>query len=420
MAQDLQEFEAGEPIAKLRGKLNAIVRKLKQLSNIQGSGGVIVKYGPGGIQIAAPHRVLLIDDKYRLDDDLNKNTMVMRRADDKYGDIGDQFRIRAAAEGEEREKGERYTLPGYKLMWLLNPGGVHTPEGGWITDSADVGLDKQKNSPEHEIPTPIRRIGQLGDIVILTDDDLMALTADGDKHVLANIRDDAHFHRSPPKDGRIYFTDTPPGDEPDGYPIIGEMVGDEDKANFDTRLGFESVEWRPQLNIPIKGIPGEVYSPRDTTLWAFPPLIRVPSSSLMAYEFGTIGRDEGWSAHYQPMFKLDTYGLGWQVKYSAENVEVAQQNAYIDVDWKLANDGEDISTAGLNNSAFLLPVPAGSTEQDLNIAYLPMVTAAQYESKDLLICDIWGRDAGNVLDTLDERLLVVDVKLIYMIVVPPP
>jgi hypothetical protein len=413
-------FRSGEPVTKIRDKLNLMVMEIRRLRNIQGA-GIIVSHNSNGVLLAIPQRNLTVDDKYVLDSDYNESTMVQRLGDLMRGDLGDLWRIRAVPGGAVRTIGERRSLPGFRLMWLINHDGLAGAEGGWLTDSADVGLSETEHSPDFAIPTPIRRVAQIGDIVILTDDDISSTTEDGDGYTYANIRQDAHFHMSEERDGRIYFTKNPPGDLPSGYDIKGEMVGDPAVANDPlSLLGRESVEWRPQIKVPIMDIPGTIYDPRDTTNWRFPPIIRIPSSSLEAYDFGYLGTDEGWSGHWQPMFKLDSYGLGWQVKFSAENTEEEDRDIYITVIWKLANDGEDISTAGLTTSNFTITVPAGATEQDLQIEYLAMVPASQYDEKDLLICDVWGREASNVLDTLDSRMLVIDLKLIYMTVPEPP
>lgn len=418
--EPLKLFKPGEKLSGMRQKLNALVRELKRLRNIQGA-GIIVSHTTSGILLAVPKTPLTIDDKYLLDSDYNMNTMVRRLCDLMSGDIGDLWRVRAHPTGTVREVGERRTLPGFRLMWLVNYDGTALVEGGWLTDSADVGLGETEHKPEHIVATPKRRVAQIGDIVILTDDDEISETPDGDKYTLANIRHDAHQHMDEEHDGRIYFTTTPPGDEPSGFEVIGEMVGDPAKANSAySLLKKESVEWRPQLKVPNLDIPGEIYNPRDVTTYAFPPVVRIPNSSVMAYEFGITGRDEGWSAHYQPHHKLDSYGLGFMIKYTAENEEEVQQDAFMELDYKLANDGEDISTAGMINADFTIPVPAGSTEQDLNICYHGFVPAPDYADKDLVICDHFARDVANVLDTLSTRLLVIEVKMIYMTVVVPP
>jgi hypothetical protein len=99
--------------------------------------------------------------------------------------------------------------------------------------------------------SPPRRIGQIGDIVILTNDDEIVQTRDGDVFTYANIRHDAHFHKTDQRDGRIHFTDAAPGTRPSGgMQLIGEMVCDPAVKNTDTGLGKESGQWCPQVRLP--------------------------------------------------------------------------------------------------------------------------------------------------------------------------
>lgn len=202
---------------------------------------------------------LISDDKYQIEAPVNRSTEVMRLCDENRGDLDDIWRVRAvpcaadvAADMEQRDDETRVkiisTQEAYRLMWLINTliGG----EGGWITDVPPEGLALAVRSDEKALSPP-RRIGQIGNIVILTDDDEIVQTHDGDIFTYANIRHDAHFHKNTSRDGRIHFTDTAPGNRPTGgTQIIGEMVCDPAVKNTDTNLGKESGQWCPQIQIP--------------------------------------------------------------------------------------------------------------------------------------------------------------------------
>ncbi len=202
---------------------------------------------------------LISDDKYRIESEVNRSTEVVRLCDEHAGDLDDIWRVRAipsggdvAADMEQRDDETRVkiisTQEAFRLMWLINTaiGG----EGGWITDVPPEGLGLGRITDEKSISPP-RRIGQIGNIVILTADDEIAQTRDGDIFTYANIRHDAHFHKSQQRDGRIHFTNSEPGTRPaNGTKIIGEMVCDPAVKNTDTSLGKESGQWCPQLRIP--------------------------------------------------------------------------------------------------------------------------------------------------------------------------
>ncbi len=202
---------------------------------------------------------LISDDKFRPHGPLNRSTEVMRLCDENRGALEDSCRVRAipAAEDvkfdltQQRDSLTRVKIIStdetYRLMWLINTeiGG----EGGWITDVPPEGRNLDAPSDEKE-PSPPRRIGQIGNIVILTDDDEIVQTRDKDIFPYANIRHDAHFHKAAGADGRLYLTTTPPGILPDGIPYKGELVHDPALANIDTALGKESGEWRPQIPVP--------------------------------------------------------------------------------------------------------------------------------------------------------------------------
>jgi len=399
--------------------LNILVQEIRRLQNIQAdrNSELEVLQTQNGILIRNRKKYILIDDLYKIDEAFNDSTKVQRRCDEKLADIADFFRVRAYPSRKERDNGIYKTIPAYGLMqYIQNELGV---DGGWVTDGGfgheEEGISKKKSSAP-----PAKHVAQWQSMIILTDDDIEGFNEDGDGHTYINIRDDAHFHRSPSKDGRIFFTDTPAGNEPSGFEIKGEMIGDPALANADTELLRESVEWRPQLKIPNLDIEGEVYTPVNSAGYSFPPAIRIPGSSIIAYEFGSAGKDEGWSAHYQPHHKLEQYGLGFMIKYTAENETGSPLNAYMELDWKIADNGDDISTAGLTSSDFLLPVPAGNSETDLIHAFVGFVAPTQYIDKSLVVVPLFARDAGNGQDTLADRLFIIEVKMIYMTVIVPP
>jgi hypothetical protein len=202
---------------------------------------------------------LISDDKYMIEKEVNRSTAVIRLCDENTGDLDDIWRVRSvpsagdvAADMEQRDDLTRVKListnEAYRLMWLINT--VTGGEGGWITDVPPEGLGLGALSDDKAISPP-RRIGQIGDVVILTQDDEIVQTRDGDLFTYANIRHDAHFHKTGQKDGRIRFADTVPGTRPvQGTPLVGEMVCDPAVKNTDTNLGKESGQWCPQVQIP--------------------------------------------------------------------------------------------------------------------------------------------------------------------------
>jgi hypothetical protein len=202
---------------------------------------------------------LISDDKYMIESPVNRSTEVLRLCDENRGDLDDIWRVRSvpsagdvAADMEQRDDITRVklisTYQAFRLMWLINT--VIGGEGGWITDVPPEGLALGAPTDEKAVSPP-RRIGQIGNIVILTADDEIVQTRDGDIFTYANIRHDAHFHKSEQRDGRIHFTDTAPGIRPSGgATIVGEMVCDPAVKNVDTNLGKESGQWCPQVRIP--------------------------------------------------------------------------------------------------------------------------------------------------------------------------
>lgn len=423
--KDVKQFKAGDPVsAKLFN--DRIIHELRRLQNIKGGNGVKVVHSVNGVIVSLDKGVITIDDKYKAHTNRNQSTIVERKADLKRGDLMDIWRIRATTDPDPRTPITTLATADdilYRIMWLIDRtygGGTRGGDGGWITDAGREGLDKTRIFEPHAIPPPARRIGQIGDIVMLDNGDFIAETVDGDRHVYSNIRQDAHFYMEESRDGRIYFTTTPPGVKPNGYAIKGEMVCDPAVANDPlSQLKKESGEWRPQHTLPVYDVPGEIYEPDDSG-YRFPPLVRVPNSTVEAYDFGTTGVKEGWSAHYQIQYKLPTYGLGYLIKYSANNPTGSPQNAFMENYWKTADHGGDISIAGLAAANFTLPVPAGATETDIQYAWVGFIPETSLIDFSLAIIGLFARDPVDVSDTLTNRLLITEVKMLPMIVVVPP
>jgi hypothetical protein len=262
-------------------KLNNLVDELKRLQNVSGSNGILVSQNANGIFISIAEQQLEIDDKQKLDENYNNSTKVQRNCDTKLGDIADQWRVRATTEIDPQDSKEIL----YRLMFLLNRLD-NAGEGGWVTDAGRTGLAQEEGKHKREVATPKGRIGQLGDIVILDEGDLIAVTKDGDNHVYTNIRHDAHFLKTQSKDGRLHLTDEDPGIEPSGIPMVGDLVCDPAVANEDSLLGKESGQWRPQISMPVYGaefiiFPGQ-YNGQDMS---WPPFTYCPGTKTRAAKF---------------------------------------------------------------------------------------------------------------------------------------
>ncbi|MCX7702517.1 MAG: hypothetical protein N2234_00215 [Planctomycetota bacterium] len=214
---------------------------------------------------------LISDDKHRIESPLNRSTPVVRLCDEREGDLDDIWRVRAVpSSGDVAEGMEQAGSPTYvpvvssnlahRLMWLINVG--IGQEGGWLTDVPPEGLGLMSRDKTKKIAPP-RHIGQIGNIVVLTDDDLICITSDKDSFVLANIRHDAHFHLDREHDGRIYFTTGSPGVRASGVKYIGEMVCDPTLANKNTELKMESGEWCPQISLGLSEYLYNIFVPCD-------------------------------------------------------------------------------------------------------------------------------------------------------------
>lgn len=169
-----------------------------------------------------------------------------------------------------------------------------------------------------------------------------------------------------------------------------------------------------------------IYPSDDTVNWSLPSLVYIPNSSMQAFEFGRTGKNEGISGHCSifdyafPFDNKSAYGLGFRIKYSAEGDVAVDQDAYIDLEYKVINHLGDKSTSIITSADFLIPVPAGSVEQTERYLDYGFVTSPELSVGAIVIMKIFGRDAGHVDDTLATRLLIEDIKPKLMNVVIPP
>lgn len=353
--------------------------------------------------------VLVVDDKYEIDGRLNQSHQVLRLCDLMRGDIGDIHRVRAHPVQVARATGPNRLLPGYRVMWLINPETL--AEGGWITTSAGSGHGYTEKTDGYAVAPPVMRIAQIGDIVILTADDLISVTPDGDEYTLANIRHDAHHHYDIDHDGRIYFTTSAPGVRPAGPTIIGEMVGDPAKANFDTALNKETVEWCPQVaaTFPLDTIifpdPGGTYG--------WPTFQVVPNSIKRGAAFPTLGGKLGWSSETQlPSVYNSNWHLALYIEYAAVgDGGDAATTAIFDLDYKVVSPGESLSTAaGTTAASIALDVAAAASAETFCTAVLPLISAGDLAAGDLILVKDFYRDFDDALDTYGSTLLIIGYK----------
>jgi len=417
--KEITEYKAQEILSA--SKMNVSVEALRRLQNIQGGRGIKVSHSAVGVLLEQAFRFLTIDDRYLLDQKYNQSDIIQRLGDFKQGDLADFLRVRACVGESPRDEAEQL----YRAMLMLDRtygGGVRGGEGGWITDAALAGLGHTEKINGLIIPTPLGRIGQIGDVFFLDGGDFIATTTDGDTWCYVNIRQDAHFYMDPTRDGRIYFTQTAPGSEPTGIALKGEMVADPAVADDAlSQLQKESAEWRPQIKIP--GIEYfdklTIHPNEDTVNYSFPPYVFIPTTTHQAWDFGTVGKKEGFSGHCQVPNIIPGYGLGLRIKYCAENEGQSQEDALIEFDYKMRNHLEDMSIAP-TAANFILPVPAGSTEQILRYYDQPIVPYSELADRDTWLIDLFARDPADVLDTLTERLLILSIRPIFMVVPEPP
>jgi len=422
--KEIRIFKAGDYASA--SELNIIVEEVRRLQNIKGGRGIQVTHSAAGVLLEVVRRFLTVDDKYLLNTKYNQSDAIQRLCDHKLGDIADIIRVRACVGEDPRDEDNQL----YRAMLMLDRtygGGERGLEGGWHSDAGLEGRGLEEGDPSHEVAPLIRSIGQLGDVLLLDAGDLIATTVDGDTWCFMNIRQDAHFYMSEERDGRIYFTTTPPGSESTGLPIMGEMIGDPAKANDAlSQLKKESVEWRPQF--PFPGIEYSVfdwvcYEPLNGVLYRFPPSIRIPTSSVLAHEFVNNGKPSGYSAHTQLHDLVEGQGMGFRIKYSAENLTEGPLNAYYEYEYKIINDGGDLSTAGMVAGSFTIPIPSGNTEQDVIYADVPIVPYSDLLVAGrgcLIIFEYAVRLFSNVADTLVNRLLCTEWEPRLMVVPEPP
>jgi len=266
---------------------------------------------------------IVIDEKHTTKTKWNRSTRYIRESDFYMGDAHDMLRVRGvpdtvsgespSKEGQsdtgpttptpvpgaggpatslpDADRGPRTVLDGgpdkhnkqMRLMWLVD-NKFYEPaiEGGWITTGGRFTSEREDAKRDHEQVSPPGYVAQIGDIVVLTPDDVSGVTVDNDLITYSNIRHDAHFHMVPAADGRLHLTLTPPGLEPDGFLVIGEIVHDPKKANINTKLGRESGQWRPQIPVPFWK--PEVYLTKYPGI-DMPSFAYIPGTSAMAAVF---------------------------------------------------------------------------------------------------------------------------------------
>lgn len=398
---------------------------------------------------------LIIDDKHHLEHFTNRSTKVIRECDFNEGDLHDMLRVRAipglGAQEDvgtaKMEKSPQTKLPGaapaaakdfpgtkvldretesadavMRLMWLINS--TKGGEGGWITTAAERGLGKTDAKRDHDKIAPPLLLAQIGDIVILTPDDISATTVpDGDGFTLANIRDDAHFHRKygsaagKEKDGRIFFTDTPPGIEPSGTPLMGEMILDPALANFDTRLFKENGEWRPQIKLPLYTVcpnPPKVYPQTDPQPIGYkqPDAGKIPGTNKTSYFFvknaakGFMGEFQiGEIPRYQDLSYRPFY-LVMEFMHTA--IIPFDQVASFFLKYRIVPIGTTIGAAPPLATFADIPILIANTNKVM--VYLVEFPAAQLTENSLVIIDQFFRDVGSVVDTFTGTVYLLGLK----------
>jgi len=353
--------------------------------------------------------MLVVDDKYVIDGPASQSFQILRLCDLKRGDLGDFLRVRAHPVGVARATGPNRLLPGYRAMWLINPETL--AEGGWITTSAGSGLGYSEKTDGYSVATPTIRIAQIGDIVILTADDLISTTPDGDEYTLANIRHDAHHHYDIDHDGRIYFTTSAPGVRPTGPTIIGEMVGDPTKANTDTALNKETVNWCPQVvaHWPIDTI----IFPDPAGTYGWPTFRGVPNSIKRGAAFPASGDKVGWAAETQLPSKFNSsWHLALYIEYAAiGDGGDSATSAIFDLDYKVVSPGESLSTAaGTTAASIALDVAGAASGETFCTAVLPLISAGDLGEGDLILVKDFYRDFDDGSDDYTGSPLIIGFK----------
>lgn len=390
---------------------------LRTLQNIRGGSGILISQSDAGIFISSVDPILEIDDHNKLDMNYNASTQAQRSCDLKLADIGDQFRIRATTQVDpENEKEVLYKM--HLLINRLDSGG----EGGFVTDAARPGLDHTKNEPKIAVATPLGRTGQLGDVLILDSGDKISTTKDGDDFVLLNCRHDMHILYDQAHDGRIYFTTTPPGHRPTGIPLIGEMVGDPAKANTDTRLGKESINWCPQLCDTF---------PPDIQTYPYPipgaqgynwPLFRYVSPSTMRAAVFPNSPGTGWSGSVQlPTVYSDDLNYGFFLEYSAAQDGDSSKTAVFVAEYVVVTpNGETMSIMGATGMKILVTIPPVCSEDELYHKVFPVVPGNELLDGDTIVLKIFYRDTGNYDDNFEGEVLLEGFKSVWCDTEPIP
>ena len=258
------------------------------------------------------HQVIL-DDRYLPHTEHDRAQIAIRLTDYKKGSISDELIIRAVlvavpppAPPPPPISSDPHTdaveippdppqLAGEPERAIMRQLGQFTLRAGEdkFIDHLYAGTRSLNNSGREYGSTPPvggGKIGKLGDIVIIDRGDKLGTTEDGDDYGYGNIRHDAHFGWVEPGqeevddeyDGRIYFTKTAPGTEPDGKAIKGEMVCDPAVANTKTVLNKESGEWRPQIKLPLQY--GEPWLKPETPGGPIPPIGPYPPGEGVGWD----------------------------------------------------------------------------------------------------------------------------------------
>lgn len=418
MSGSLLPLRSGEKITV--AKINAIIDEITRLHNIQASqgSGLRVTNTAAGIFIDKPPHILIVDDKYLIDAKYNQSEAVKRLCDEKLADIGDVWRIRAVSSSVPSigslSSDESYGQF-YKLMWLINR--FNESEGGWMTDSAHAGLSlTEGDAALHEVATPKRNIGQIGDVLLLCEGDLISTTADGDIQCYTNIRHDAHFfYKTEAADGRIFFTTNPPGME-GVIQIKGEMILDPALADFDTELKKESGEWRPQIGLPLW-----TYTPPDTPPWeptddrVTPPPVgkEWTTDTIIVQEFPA-GSDVGFKGSMQTAgipidpATADFYPLRLYIEYGALG-DIADKTFVMKMTYNVVPEGSEISAAADEVATSIITVPAGQTQTTVCSDYIEIPTD-KLEENALIIIKEFKRDTGNASDNFPNSVEVCAYK----------
>ncbi|MFH1421742.1 MAG: hypothetical protein ABIH42_03385 [Planctomycetota bacterium] len=366
---------------------------------------------------------LISDDKYMIETPVNRSTEVVRVCDENKGDIDDIWRIRAvpgsediAADLLQRDSETREKIisktSSYRTMWLINT--VSGGEGGWITDVSPEGLALTARSDEKKI-SPARRIGQIADIVILTDDDEICVTKDGDTFTYANVRHDAHFHKSQDKDGRIHFTDDFPGIAPIGVAIKGVMVCDSSVKNTDTALGKESGQWRPQVKVPLyfyAPVTPVWYPVKPPITYGFPVARLVDGTSKWGQGFPktTLRGECGEMQAGKVPLKTDgsKYPLRIHLEYGGEG-EASNKTANFKLKYRIALSGDDISSATLQSIEQDITLEANAPESKIQTDYFE-IPGSELSDNCLVVIDQFYRDTGAGSDDFNNEVIVMGYK----------